>query len=853
VLHQLLQRQLERCRITADGPPSDPAAWSEFLGRLSRTYQQFDEDRQLQEHSLTTLSAEMLQLNDSLRASEASLAAERDKLQAVISSLGDGLCVADERGNATFLNPEGARLLAWDEVEAAGRSMQALFPGLDLHDVLDGKGARDDDTRFRRRDGELLPVAYVLNPIVCGGAVQGAVLAFRDISERKRAQDLLEREHRKLQSIILHAPIPMAMFDREMRYLAFSARWVHDYGLLGQDILGRSHYEIFPDVPERWKDVHERCLAGEIIENHEDVFERGDGSRIYLRWAVHPWYTVAGDVGGIVMVTDRVDEFVLAREAALETARLKSEFLANMSHEIRTPMNGIIGMSDLLLGTELDGEQREFAETMRSSAEALLSILNDILDFSKIEAGRMELERMTFDPRGPAQEVVELLAGAAQGKGLEIACLVHHDVPRVVIGDPLRLRQVLTNLVGNAVKFTHGGEVTVTLSLVSSTPRGARIRFDVQDSGIGIAAETQSRLFQAFSQADGSTTRRFGGTGLGLVICKRMVELMEGQIGVESALGVGSTFWFELPFDTAECPTDADATAPSTLSGTRILIVDDNATNRRILQLQTTGWGMEPVLVASAGAALPAMRAASECGRPFAIAVLDLAMPDKDGLELALEIHADPVLGRTPLVLLSSIVHRGAQAEVARYGFAAYMTKPVRESKLRDCLQTILDRERGTGAIPPRAALPSRAVVKLITDEMLTDSRIRARPRVLLAEDNLVNCKVAVRMLEKIGCLVDVATNGREALAAIERQRYALVLMDCQMPEMDGLEATRRLRAAEASSGGHLPVIALTANAMAGDAERCYAAGMDDYLTKPIGTAGLKRALARWLGRRASA
>ncbi len=686
MLHRQIQQQLQRCGIDERNPPTDSAPWQTLLEHISEAYRKADEDRLTVEHSLTALS----------RASEARLADERDKLHAVITSLGDGLCVLDRDGRCQFINPEGRRLLCWDDDETIREPLLEMCTSLCAADMTSGTRIRDEDGVFERKDGTRFPVSFVLNPIVRDGHVSGAVLVFRDTSERKRVQDTLEREHRRLHQIIVEAPIPMALFDAQMRYLAHSQRWIQDYELGGQTILGRSHYDVFPDIPERWKAIHARCLKGEVLTNPEDMFERADGSKIYLRWAVHPWYTIEGEIGGLVMVTDRVDDLVKARDAALETARLKSEFLANMSHEIRTPMNGVIGMTELLLRTELDAEQREFTETIRSSADTLLTILNDILDFSKIEAGRMEVERVPLDPRTPVKEVLDLLAEPARHKALEITRIVERDVPEYVLGDPVRLRQVLTNLIGNAIKFTARGEVKVTVRLEHAHGR-EQLYFSVTDTGVGILHEARNRLFQPFSQADGSTTRKFGGTGLGLSISKRLVELMGGEIGVESTFGAGSTFWFRLPVERAEF--DGAPAAPK--GGTRA---------------------------------------------------------------------------------------------------------PARD-------------ERGE----------------------------RARPRVLLAEDNVVNRRVATRMLENLGCAVDVAIDGRDALRAAGRSDYALILMDCHMPELDGLEATRELRRIEAGTERHVPVVALTANAMGGDRQRCIEAGMDDYLSKPIEMAELERTIVRWI------
>lgn len=1073
---------------------------------------------------------------------------KREALVSLMLNTGPG-CIKRVAADGTLLhmNPAGLHIIeACHEQDVIGRCMfdlvvpehRASF--IDMHQAVIKGASRTLQFEIHgfkgtRRWMETFAVPF-LNPVT-GHNEHLAVT--HDITARKSAEEALTRSYDLLKSFVEHTPAAVAMLDKNLRYLTVSRRWLQDYRLGNQDLIGKHHYDVFPEVRliEEWQAIHRRCLGGAVERREEDRFVRADGSEDWLRWEVRPWHEATGDIGGVIMFTeviterkqaeealeqimrrykDLVDsingivweadavtaqftfvsrqaeailgypveqwlssptfwvdhihpedrswvpqycleevrkhrghtfeyrmlaadgrtvwvqdlvsvlvedgrvtklrgvledittrkqaeealrasearlrltldvatdglwdwnlttkqafyspswirllgledqdiplnnvydwkncvhpddrpwveqalnehlegrtpgfavehrvrhrsgewkwfamrgkvvqrdeqdrplrmmgtmiditdrkvseaalmqaardleqknaELAVARDNALEAAKIKAEFLATMSHEIRTPMNGVIGMTGLLLDTPLTPDQREYAETVRLSGEHLLDIINDILDFSKIEAGKLELEELDFDLHTTMDEAIGLLGDRAYGKGLELTCLVQAGVPTALRGDPGRLRQILMNLIGNAIKFTEQGEVVVTVSLadesdvetVTTNVSCRTLRFEVSDTGVGMTPEQQAKLFQPFTQADGSTTRRYGGTGLGLSICKQLVEMMGGQIGLTSTVGAGSVFWFTVRVLLQSEGAQQIARASAPLQGRRILIVDDHATNRRVLEQSLRGHGVLCESTENGHQALDRLRDAAGRRTPFDIAILDMQMPGMDGLEIARRIKADSVLQDTRLVLLTSVGWRGDAKTAQEAGIAVYLTKPIRHSLLYECLSLVL------GRTLDGVTSPSQTVAPIVTRHSMSEALMQARPLVLVVEDNPVNQKVAANMIEKLGYRVNVAANGQEAVDSLAHIPYGLVLMDCQMPEMDAFEAARVIRSREESlrqAGGtppHVPIVAMTANAMAEDRERCLAAGMDDFLCKPVTSKSLAASLNRWLPR----
>jgi two-component system, sensor histidine kinase and response regulator len=767
----------------------------------------------------------------------------------VLESAPQAIYGIDAKGACTFCNRAFLKLLGYKcPAEIRGKNVHALIhhtradgtacPVQECHiceAFRKGRGSHVDDEVLWRKDGSSFPAEYWSHPIHRQGEVIGSVVTFVDITERKQVQAALRESEERFRAIFDGAVIGIAVTDLVTGGLTVNRAYQRMLGCAAEEM---RHVTMFDELTHSDDREAQRLQFQAMLEGKCEY--RRMEKRYVLRNGRTVWAIVelsmlknsAGQaqyvLGTAVDVTEQknaeiaLQQAKLAAEAASEA---KSSFLATMSHEIRTPMNGILGMTELVLDTDLTSEQREHLELVRVSAESLLSIINDILDFSKIEAGKLELEAIPFDLRASLGETMKSSSIRAHQKGLELVYEVQAEVPEALIGDPGRIRQVLINLVGNAVKFTDRGEVYIRVEEVSNENGATCLHFTVKDSGVGIPKEKQERIFEAFSQADGSMTRKYGGTGLGLTICARLVAMMGGKVWVESEPGQGSTFHFTAKLGVQQEPAQRPTTLQSVqLRGVKALIVDDNFTNRKVLSGMLARWGMSATSVDGGAAALQVLELAKSSGSPFSLILLDGQMPEMDGFTLAERIKNEPDLVGASVMMLTSATHLGDAARCRELGISAYLMKPVRQGELWEALCNVLGNS-------PQEKAP------LVTRHTLRENRNRAR--ILLAEDNLVNQTLAVRLLEKRGHAVTVTSNGREALAALAKEEFDLVLMDVQMPELDGFEATAAIREMEKASGRHLPIVAMTANALKGDQERCLAAGMDAYVSKPVRTSEL--------------
>jgi len=655
-----------------------------------------------------------------------------------------------------------------------------------------------------------------------------------DITGRKQAEQELRLSREFLNNLINAVPDPIFVKDRRHRWLMVNDAYCDFVGYTRQHLLGKSPADVYPShEAERIQNTDDLAFA--VAGEHTGEYERTNASgAVRFVSTKKRVFLDSNDKPILVGVIRDITDMKQAQAAAEAANQAKSDFLANMSHEIRTPMNGIIGMTDLVLDTGLDAEQREHLVIVKSCANALLNTINEILDFSKIEAGKLVYENIEFSLRVSMAETLKLLALHAHTKQLELIFNVAPEVPERLIGDPVRVRQVITNLVGNAIKFTEEGEIQVTVDMVGGDEEEAWLHFAVRDTGIGVPAAKQGKIFAAFSQADTSTTRQYGGTGLGLTICSRLVAMMGGHINIESEPGQGSTFHF-----TARFGLGAAAVAPldtTLLSAVKVLVIEDNPTQRQLLAQQLEGWGLRPIPANCGAVALDLLQQAEADADPFRLVLLDARLPGEDGFKIAGLIRDTPGLSPATIMMLTTDGRRGDAARCRQLGVAAYLTKPFSPGELHTALLSI------AGARPVSAPEPV-----LVTRHSLRESR--AASRILLAEDNPVNQTLAVRLLGKQGYQVTVANNGAEAVTAHARQAFDVILMDVQMPVMSGLEATAAIRAHEQVNGAsHVPIIAMTAHALPEDRAKCLAAGMDDYVSKPINAPALCAALERALG-----
>jgi PAS domain S-box-containing protein len=765
----------------------------------------------------------------------------------------DMLCIADFDGYYKRLNPAWQHILGYSLEELMAHPF-LYFIHPDDHESTRAEMAKlvaGGDTirfenRYRCKDGSYKWMLWTATPFIEQRLIYGAA---RDITRRKAVEEALSRERNLLRTLMDNLPDHIFVKDTASRFVMANTATLRSLGAsFLEEVVGKTDFDFLRrDLAKRYfQDEQIVCRSGQPLVNREELLIDPSGHEKWLLTTKVPLRDDTGIVGLVGMshdITERKrmeEQWRQAKETADAANRAKSEFLARMSHEIRTPMNGILGMTELALETNLTSEQRDYLQMVKASADGLLNVINDILDFSKIEAGKLQLEPAPFVVRDSLDDTVRTLGFRAQQKGLELACHIAPDVPDHLVGDLGRLRQVIVNLVGNAIKFTEQGEVIVSVRMQNEKQdnRSSILHFEVTDTGIGIPANKQRIIFEPFEQVDGGDNRRYGGTGLGLAISSQLVAMMGGHLQVESpvASNRGSRFHFTARFGLPQGPAARPPGEPGDVRELPVLVVDDNATHRTILREMLVSWRMKPTAVAGAREALEELRRAARAGEPYPLVLLDSQMPDIDGFALAEQIRAQPELVGATIMMAVSSDRQGGAERCREAGISACLMKPLKQSEL---LNTILDlMSAKEGRRPSTVVEPPEPSAGAGTERRL---------RILLAEDNMVNQRLAMRILEKRGHAVVMACNGKEALAVLERELFDLVLMDLEMPEMGGFEATAHIRRREQGTGRHVPILALTAHAMKGDRERCLAAGMDGYVAKPIQARELYQAIAELL------
>ncbi|MBV8679519.1 MAG: response regulator [Aquitalea sp.] len=750
--------------------------------------------------------------------------------------------VTDRNGIITYANDKFCQISGYSREELLGNSHNLVNSGLhpasffsEMWRCISSGKVWTGEIRNRTKNGSLYWVAATIVPFADEGGRPSQYVAIRtDITARHEASAHLQEQLHFVEELLEAMPLPIYVKDPQLRYQRMNRAFEEYFSVSRQDFIGKTSTELLlPEVAAYHQLLDQELLSQVTRQSYEASVRRFDGETrdgiVHKATFTRPDGSIAGLIGAIADITELKileRESRQAREVAEAANRSKSEFLANMSHEIRTPMNGILGMTELTLDTDLNREQREYMSVVKSSTEALLTVINDILDFSKLEAGKMTIEETAFELEAVLGSTMKNIAMRAEKKGLELACRIAPDIPPVLAGDPGRLRQILLNLLSNAIKFTSQGEVLIRTSLLEQDGNTVLVKFSVSDTGIGIARDKQESIFEAFVQEDSSTTRKYGGTGLGLSICKRLVSMMHGQMWLESQPGHGSTFHFTVRFASVAAERLPRPLSPQALCGLRALIIDDNQINRDILQETLGNWGVETEQAESGSHGIAMLQAAAP---GYSFVVLDGMMPEMDGFETAQRIHALQLATPPVLIMLSSAGNHSA-TQYRDAGIRYHIAKPVLQSELHEAILQAL------GATPPPRQAPA---------SHKPTAAMHGGLHILVVEDNQVNQQLAVSLLSRWGHHATLAEDGQQALALLATHRFDLVLMDMQMPVLGGLEATRRYRLSE-PEGEHLPIIAMTANALQGDREHCLAAGMDDYLCKPVRASELQQLLQRY-------